>query len=100
MNLSHDDDGEVTEASSSSSNILLRSFDVVEIAELMQREGAIFHAGENIGNVALENNNNTKKKNILFDFDIVENVLKNLVGKVVEESDDNGIDHFDVVERC
>ena len=76
---------------------LLRSFDVVEISALMERDGIKFVAG-------IEKNQRTRKSNTLADFDIVETVLENVVKQVViaeenEDSSSNNIDLFDIVEK-
>ena len=73
-------------------NPLLRSFDIVEISQLMQKDGIKFTAGTTSGQ-----DSQALKENAFSEFDIVDSVLEDVVGKVVVH--DGGIDTFDIVER-
>ena len=71
---------------------LLRSFDIVEISQLMKKDGIKFTAGTT-GNQGSQ----TSRENPLSEFDIVDSVLEDVVGQVVVR--DGGIEAFDIVEK-
>ena len=75
-----------------SSTPLLRSFDIVEISQLMRKDGIKFSAG-----IADNQASQTSGESTFSEFDIVDSVLEDVVGKVVVR--DGGIDAFDIVEK-